>query len=100
MKAGPPGPGSWGPWKHLGRGLELGTAGATLMWSLSAPASAEEVHLPPALPAGLLSAIHPLELACRDHFRKPVGGWKQLVSRAGTGGELQRASAQRKTGRK
>ena len=34
-------------------------------------------------PPGLLSAIHPLELACRDHFRKPVGGWKQLVSRAG-----------------
>lgn len=38
---------------------------------------------PPPPTPGLLSAIHPLELACRDHFRKPVGGWKQLVSRAG-----------------
>lgn len=53
---------------------------------LPAPAPAKEVPpytYPPSPTPGLLSAIHPLELACRDHFRKPVGGWKQLVSRAG-----------------
>ena len=49
---------------------------------LLAPALAKEAP-PHPHPPGLLSAIHPLELACRDRFRKPVGGWKQLVSRAG-----------------
>lgn len=55
------------------------------------PEGAKEAHPPPCLP-GLLSAIHPLELACRVGFRKPVGGWKQLVSRAG--GRLRAAESE------
>lgn len=47
---------------------------------------------PSPLPPSLLSAIHPLELACRDRFRKPVGVWKQLVS--GAGGRLRAAESE------
>lgn len=78
-------------WQELDPTLPSGQGGAKapglgLGAASSEPEPAKEAPpytYPPSPTPGLLSAIHPLELACRDHFRKPVGGWKQLVSRAG-----------------
>lgn len=86
----PAGRGGEGP-QHTRRGRGLGAASSAPPppHALLLPLRLRQLRrctTPPSLPPGLLSAIHPLELACRDRFRKPVGVWKQLVR--GAGGRL------------